>query len=224
MNERGTIEGRLAPHPDAPRHAVAIFATSDPVDHRNGEGPIVLDMAGCDLSLLNSGRAPLLLDHLRMHSGIVGGVVKAWTEGGQAFAHLRFARTPEADRALSMIRDGFGQNISAGFSFGGDDLEPIGDSGARICRRWRPHEISLVSVPASWNARILPHLDGEAAMARHLASADAASAHRRFAHARAAASDFAAHAAPGVAARLGLRDVEAVRAALAGEAANYRLE
>jgi len=60
-------------------------------------------------------------------------------------------------------------------------------------------------------------------MARHLASADAASAHRRFAHARAAASDFAQHAAPGVAARLGMRDVQAVREALAGEAVNYRL-
>ena len=224
MNERGTIEGRLAPHPDAPRDAVVIFATSDPVDHRNGEGPIVLDMAGCDLSLLNSGRAPLLLDHLRMHCGIVGGILNAWVEGNAAFALVRFARTEAAENALSMIRDGFGQNISVGFSFGADDLEPIDCTGARICRRWRPHEISLVSVPASWNARILPHLEGEAAMARHLASADAASAYRRFAHARAVAADFAAHAAPGVAARLGLRDVEAVRAALAGEAESYRNE
>jgi len=218
-----TSENRLAPHPDATRDAVVVFAASDPVEHRNGEGCIALDMGGCDLTLLNSGRAPLLRDHLRQHNGVIGGVVRAWTEGGQAFALVRFGRTPEAENALTLIRDGFGQNVSSAFTYDADDLMPIDGTGARICRRWRPFEISLVAVPASWRAMVLPALDGAEAMARHQASADAANAYRRFAHARTVASDFAAHAAPGVAARLGMRDVEAVREALAGEAVNYRL-
>jgi len=223
MTQWAKAEAHLTRIPNAPREAVIFFATSDAVVSQAGAEPVMLDMAGADLSLLNTGRAPLLVDHHRHHSGVIGGILRAWIEGERALAHVRFARTQAGEDALSLIRDGFGRSASVGFSYGPEDLEPSGTNGVHILRRWRPFEISLVAVPASWSAMVLPQNEGAEALARHRATQAAAGAHRHHAMARTAAGDFAQHAAPGLAMRLGLPDAEAVRVALLAEAASFRV-
>lgn len=133
------------------RRAVLRFASAVPGWGYDGT-PALLDMAGADLSLLNSGRAPLLLDHCQDFGSVVGVVERAWIEGDAAFAAVRFAGSVARGReAWELVREGVLSNVSMGFS-----LLRVADADPRRCRVrwWRPFELSLCAVPADWKARV----------------------------------------------------------------------
>ena len=143
--------GDARPPRRSKRRAVLRFASAVPGWGLDG-APALLDMAGADLSLLNSGRAPLLLDHYQDFGSVVGVVERAWIEGDAAFASVRFAESVARGReAWELVREGVLSNVSMGFS-----ALRVADADPRRCRVrwWRPFELSLCAVPADWKARV----------------------------------------------------------------------
>lgn len=145
-------DGIILPHEVEARRVALCFASSAVMDDYTGK-PWRLDMAGADLSLLNSGRAPLLSDHYQAVDGMLGVVESAWIDGEQAMAVARFAATPRALEAWTLVRDGFLQNVSMGFIC--EEPRQYDAEASEICRRWRPYEISLVAVPRNWKAQVI---------------------------------------------------------------------
>jgi hypothetical protein len=152
-----TTEGVIQPHDTEARRALICFSTELGTDDCRYDALCRIDMAGADLSLLNSGRAPLLADHANFLDALLGVIESAWIAEDRAFAVARFASTPRAMEAWGLVRDGILSNVSMGFNHSplddGDDITPTGRP--RHIRQWRPHEISLVAVPGNWQAHVV---------------------------------------------------------------------
>lgn len=200
MKPAAFLPGGITPTGLGPREAVALFATSTHV--MDSEGERVLDMAGGDLSRLNSGRAPLLADHVRSVQGILGVVEAAWLDGERALCRVRFGQTRDAEEAWCLVRDGIASSVSMGFRI--HAAEPLGEAGARRITAWQPYEISLVPLPADWRAQLLPVADGEAAWQAALQARRDAVDHRIARAEVARLESFADAAASTVAERTGL--------------------
>jgi phage head maturation protease len=108
-----------------------------------------IDPGGVDLSLLASGRAPLLADHVRALDHTLGRVVSAWIEDETLACLVRFAPVGWGAEVAELVRAG----IVTGCSMGAICSAP--DTEGRIAH-WRPYELSIVSLPAMWHARVLP--------------------------------------------------------------------
>lgn len=153
--ERAEVAGLAAPHrTEQGGGRVLLHFASHHVVRRGMGGATRLLMEGADLSLLNSGRAPLLADHERHLDAILGVVEMAWTDAtlGGAFAIARFAPTRRGQDARTMVEAGMLTACSMGFSLprgSEDDLSEV-----RIVRQWRPYEISLCPIPADWFALV----------------------------------------------------------------------
>lgn len=102
-----------------------------------------------DLSFVNSGRAPFLIDHNRSVDDQIGVIEKAWLDSGKGRARVRFGKAARASEFLERVRDGELSNISVGYEIRKLRLESEAD-GIETYRitDWKPHEISLVTVPA----------------------------------------------------------------------------
>ena len=102
-----------------------------------------------DLSFVNGGRAPFLVDHRRSVDDQVGVIEKAWLEGGKGRARVRFGKSARASEFLERVRDGELSNISVGYEIRKlrFDSEEDGVETYRVTD-WKPQEISLVTVPA----------------------------------------------------------------------------
>ena len=98
-----------------------------------------------DLSFLNSGRAPLLLDH-NPEKQI--GIIESVELDGSARrlrATARFGKGELAREAFDDVVDGIKSNISIGYAI--NKLERQ-DKETYVAKSWRPMEASLVSLPA----------------------------------------------------------------------------
>lgn len=115
-----------------------------------------VDDASIRMGRLNSG-APVLDAHqsyeLRNQIGVVE---KAWIEGGEGHAIVRFANTPEVESTWIKVRDGICRNISVGYvvyhyeRVAGQDGSP----DQMIAVDWEPLEISFVPVPFDAGAQV----------------------------------------------------------------------
>ena len=100
-----------------------------------------------DLSFLNSGRAPLLRDHDPLKQ--IGVVSSVEISEGRGKALVKLSQNEEGQEELTDIVDGIRQNVSVGYYI--EEEKVVGESdGKKIVRatRWRPIEISTVSIPA----------------------------------------------------------------------------
>lgn len=149
---------------DADKRTVeVVFATETPVRRRRYEGwdrvvdfdeVLTVSRAAIDLTRLNGG-APVLDSHARYSTRSQIGVVdKAWIDGQEARALLRFPAAgldEEANRLFSLIADGIVRNVSVGYTLQKIKIvepEKRGDVQKVIALRWAPFEISFVTVPA----------------------------------------------------------------------------
>lgn len=129
---------------EARRVKIAV-SSEEPVER--GYGNEVLDHSerSIDLSFLNSGRAPLLLDHdPRQQIGVVESV----TLDGSARrlrATVRFGKNGLAKDVFDDVSDGIRSNISVGYQV--NKLEQDGKGSYRAVD-WLPMEVSVVSIPA----------------------------------------------------------------------------
>jgi hypothetical protein len=137
---------------DGERRLMVCVASGRPVRDSGCNGPVWLDMKGADLRRLNSGFAPVLLDHLRSFDCLVGIVERAWVDGAACYAVLRLGPTPKCGEVWEMIRAGILRHVSVSHY---TLIEPEADgTGGRRAAYWWPFEVSLVSLPADWRATI----------------------------------------------------------------------
>lgn len=113
-----------------------------------------------NLTRLNAG-APALDSHSVWSSySQVGVVERAWIDGKEGKATIRFPREgldQAADRMFGLISDGIIRNVSVGYSIERVKVvEPAakGEVEQRIVERWTPLEVSFVTVPADPHAQV----------------------------------------------------------------------
>lgn len=131
---------------DADTRRVKIAVSSEePVERSFGSEILDHSERSIDLSFLNSGRAPLLLDHdPRQQIGVVESV----TLDGSARrlrATVRFGKNGLAKDVFDDVADGIRGNISVGYQV--NKLEQDGKGSYRAVD-WLPMEVSVVSIPA----------------------------------------------------------------------------
>ena len=149
---------------DADKRTVeVVFATETPVRRRRYEGwdraidfdeILTISRAAIDFTRLNAG-APVLDSHARYSTRSQVAVVdKAWIDGSEARALVRFPTAgldQEADRLFALIADGIVRNVSVGYQLQKIKIvepEKRGDVQKVLAQRWMPTEISFVTVPA----------------------------------------------------------------------------
>ncbi len=151
------------------RSVDVVFTTGAPVRRRRWTGwdssvPFdeILEVSerAVDLSRLNAG-APALDSHSVWSSfSQVGVVERAWIEGKEGRATIRFPREgldQAADRMFGLISDGIIRNVSVGYSIDRAkvvEAKKKGDVEKRIVERWTPLEVSFVTVPADPRAQV----------------------------------------------------------------------
>jgi hypothetical protein len=134
-------------------HLLIVCASTHPVA-MGSETACWLDMSAADLSLLRTGRAPLLFGHDYSLDSILGAVERAWVDGDSLYVTARWASSPRAMEARALVQARILRNVSIGM-WHRTDTEPDGTGATRVSW-WRPHEVSLVAVPRNWGARIIP--------------------------------------------------------------------
>lgn len=128
-------------------------SSEEPVERDFGMEVIDHSRESMNLDFLNSGRAPLLLDHdMTKQVGVVETV--EMDEGARRLrAVVRFGRGEQASEVFDDVRDGIRQNISVGYRIDGRvEREDDPDDVVRV--RTTPMEISIVSVPADQSNQV----------------------------------------------------------------------
>ena len=134
-----------SPIDEEAREAKIAVSSEEPVMRSFGKEVLEHSEEAIDLSFLNSGRAPLLLDH---DPTKVVGVVKSVELDSSARrlrATVRFGKGALAKEAFDDVIDGIRTNISVGYSI--NKLERK-DKDTYVAKSWKPMEASLVSIPA----------------------------------------------------------------------------
>lgn len=183
--------GAVAPSAADPAAFIAAIPIDQPMLDAGGR-LVVIDPAGCELGLYASGRAPVLIDHLRYLDSLAGVITGAWLEGATLAVSFRLAPTPRGQELAALIRAG----ILTGCSMGARCCEP--DAEGRVAT-WRPHELSLVALPALWHSRIM-----RGPLPREVIENRAAEIAARASGTRETWQGFPARAAPALAASLGV--------------------
>ena len=122
-------------------------SSEEPVERSFGMEVIDHSRESMNLDFLNSGRAPLLLDHdMEKQIGVIEGV-ELDEDARRLRAVVRFSRNALASEVFNDVTDGIRQNISVGYRI--DGRVERGDDPDNYYRvATTPMEISIVSVPA----------------------------------------------------------------------------
>lgn len=128
-------------------------SSEEPVERDFGMEVIDHSRESMNLEFLNSGRAPLLLDHdMSKQIGVVEGV-EMDEEARRLRAIVRFGKGAMASEVFDDVRDGIRANISVGYRIDGRvEREEDADDIVRV--RTTPMEISIVSVPADQSSLV----------------------------------------------------------------------
>lgn len=118
-----------------------------------------------DLSRMNAG-APVLDSHSVWSTfSQVAVVERAWVDGGEGKAKVRFPKAgidERADRMFGLVSDGIIKNVSVGYSIDKiriEEAQKKGEVEKVFVERWTPNEISFVTVPADPGAQVRNHAD-----------------------------------------------------------------
>lgn len=122
-------------------------SSEEPVERSFGLEVIDHARESMNLDFLNSGRAPLLLDHdMEKQIGVIEGV-ELDEDARRLRAVVRFGKGPLASEVFNDVTDGIRQNISVGYRIDGR-VKRDGDPDDYYRVAVTPMEISIVSVPA----------------------------------------------------------------------------
>jgi len=146
----------LAAQPDAPEVREILFYAGTPVLRTDGRKMFHLSFSmepgAVDLSLLNNGRAPFVVDHIEDIDHTLGVIERAEINGtGRAF--VRFSDRHEMAGLIGDIKTGVLANVSMGELVKADPIE----KGVPHLRatKWKPFHVSLVSRGADPSAQFL---------------------------------------------------------------------
>lgn len=126
-----------------------------------------VDDGAVDLSRLQAGAALLSQHNQYSLSGQIGVVERAWIEGGEGHATVRFSKRADVEPIWQDVKDGIIRNVSVGYSQDKvrDTKEDVDGIPVREVTRWTPHELSLVSIPADAGAQVREAPDDHAPLA-----------------------------------------------------------
>jgi HK97 family phage major capsid protein/HK97 family phage prohead protease len=128
-------------------------SSEEPVKRAFGMEVIDHSRESMNLDFLNSGRAPLLLNHdMDTQIGIVESV-ELDEEARRLRAIVRFGKGDRASEVFNDVSDGIRQNISVGYRVDGRvESEDDGEDIVRVATT--PMEISIVSIPADQSSLV----------------------------------------------------------------------
>lgn len=154
---------------DAARSVDVVFSTGAVVRRQRWTGwdtvvpfdeELVVSADAIDMTRLAAG-APALDSHSSWSTyAQVGVVERAWIEGTEARATIRFPLPgidPSADRLFGLVSERIVRNVSVGYTIDRVRVVPpvtVGEVERRVVERWTPHEISFVTVPADPGAQV----------------------------------------------------------------------
>ena len=139
---------------DAEKRTVQVGVSSEePVKRNFGMEVIDHSRESMNLDFLNSGRAPLLMDHdMERQIGVVESV-ELDEDARRLRAKVRFGKSERASEVFEDVVDGIRQNISVGYRV--DRRVEREDDDEDIVRvATTPMEISLVSIPADQSSLV----------------------------------------------------------------------
>ena len=128
------------------RRVSMAISSETPVERSYGSEVLDHGAESIDLSFLNSGRAPLLLDH-DPEKQI--GVIESVSLDGLARklrATVRFGKSALASEVYGDVADNIRGNVSIGYSISKMQKDKDGRTYRAVA--WRPMEASIVSIPA----------------------------------------------------------------------------
>ncbi len=103
---------------------------------------------------LNKG-APLLDAHdsysLRSQIGVVQ---RAWLNGNEGRALVKFSRRDDVEDIFQDVRDGIYRNVSVGYVVHKTERDETGEVPVERAVDWEPYEVSLVPIPADAGAQV----------------------------------------------------------------------
>lgn len=106
------------------------------------------------LERLNNG-APLLDAHSSFElRNVVGVVERAWLNGSEGRAQVRFSRRDDVEPIFQDVRDGILRNISVGYKTHRVERDETGAVPVERAVDWEPYELSLVPIPADAGAQV----------------------------------------------------------------------
>lgn len=128
-------------------------SSEEPVQRSFGLEVIDHTAGSMNLDFLNSGRAPLLMDHdMERQVGIVESV-ELNEDARRLRAKVRFGKGALASEVFNDVMDGIRQNISVGYRIDGR-IERENDPEEYYRVKTTPMEISIVSIPADQSSLI----------------------------------------------------------------------
>jgi HK97 family phage major capsid protein len=122
------------------------ISSESPVQRSYGDEVLDHKPESIDLSFINSGRAPLLLDHdPEKQIGVIESV-SLDASARKLRATVRFSKNALASEVYSDVADNIRGNVSIGYSI----AKMVKENNGAIYRAtsWRPMEASIVSIPA----------------------------------------------------------------------------
>ena len=151
IQRSATVE-RYEDEDEDDRRVRVAFASEEPVERSFGFEILSHDADAIDRSFIESGRAPVLVDHDASIDSQIGVVESITIDADRkSRAVLRFSKESErADRIYRQIQEGIIQNISVGYyplSMEKTEEEIDGRS-VHVVSKWSPREISAVAIPA----------------------------------------------------------------------------
>lgn len=125
------------------------ISSEKPVERSYGIEILDHNERSIDLSFLNSGNAPLLLDHdPERQIGIIESV-NLDSSARRLRATVRFSKSVLGSEVLDDVRDGIRKNVSIGYRVGQmEHDDKVKGGNTYRARAWTPMEASIVSIPA----------------------------------------------------------------------------
>ena len=122
-------------------------SSEEPVERSFGMEVLGHSAGDINMEFINSGRAPLLLDHdMTKQIGVIE-EFKLDETAKRTTAVVRFGKSALAREVFEDVADGIRMNISVGYRI--DKLERYENNGETYYKaQWTPMEVSSVSVPA----------------------------------------------------------------------------
>ena len=139
------------------RRVQMAISSEQPVERSFGAEVLDHSAESIDLSFLNSGRAPLLLDHDPTQQI---GVIESVDLDGSARrlrATVRFGKGALANEVYGDVADGIRGNVSIGYAINKMTKDKDGRTYRAVS--WRPMEASIVSIPADTSVGVGRSLD-----------------------------------------------------------------
>jgi len=122
------------------------ISSEEPVERSFGLEVLRHDDGAADLSRLNSGHAPLLLDHDLTKQ--IGVIERTYLDKADRKLRsvVRFGKSALAQEVYQDVKDGIRSNVSIGYQI--RTMEDKRADGTVGISSWLPYEASIVSVPA----------------------------------------------------------------------------